>query len=122
MKLSLMKLYCIALPNSDVEQAEQLSQALLTKHRPTIWSNWFPINGSNYWVGSLENETEIGVLLYTQSGYRDNIDKVICEEIGKKPYSVAEMSPESANRSFLIWLDNAVPNNTSKELVTRSVT
>lgn len=118
MKLGLMKIYYIALPKADVEQAEQLSQALLIKHSPTIWSNWFPINGTNPWVGSLENETEIGVLLYTQSGDRENIDKVICEELGKKPYSVAEISPESANKSFLIGLDNAIPRNTlSKSLL-----
>jgi uncharacterized protein involved in tolerance to divalent cations len=117
-----MKLYYIRLPNSNVEKAEQLSQALLVKHRQTIWSNWFPIDGTNSWADSLEKGTEIGVLLYTEAGYREHIDKVICDEIGRKQYFVTEKSPDSANKSFLVWLDKAVPKNTpGKALVTDSV-
>jgi len=108
-----MKFYYITLPNSDVEKAEQLSQALLVKHKQSIWTNWFSINRHAHWEDRLEKETEIRLFLYTQAGKRKQIDEVICEEIGKQSYSVTEMPSELANKSFHEWLDNTMSKNTA---------
>lgn len=109
MKRCLMKLYYITLQGLDVQKAERLSQVLLVKHRQAIWTDLFSINHGSAQGDITEQNLEVGLILYTQAGYRQEIERVICEAIGNQEYLIAEISPESANTSFRKWLDSAVP-------------
>ncbi|MDM9384014.1 divalent-cation tolerance protein CutA [Chlorogloeopsis sp. ULAP01] len=100
-----MKLYYITLNNSD--EVRQIGRALL-EQKLAVCVNWFPITCAYIWQGEIKEEPEVVLIVKTQSGYRDEIEKVINQYISYTNF-VAEISPTEINHNFLEWLNAEVP-------------
>jgi periplasmic divalent cation tolerance protein len=100
-----MRIYYITLNTAD--EARQISHALL-EQQLAVCTNWFPITCAYRWEGKIVEEPETVLLVKTQAGYRNAIEQVVREHISYTNL-IAEMAPESANESFLKWLNTEVP-------------
>lgn len=100
-----MKLYYITLNNSD--EARQIGRALL-EQKLAVCVNWFPITCGYVWKGEIVEEPEVVLIVKTQLGYRDEIEKVIYQHINYTNF-IAEISPTEINQNFLEWLNAEVP-------------
>ena len=105
-----MKLYYVTL--NTAEEARQISEALLSQQL-AVCTNWFPITCAYRWSGKITVEPETVLIIKTQSGYREVIEKVIHQHITYTNL-IAEIEPESINKSFLSWLNTEVPINSNQ--------
>lgn len=101
-----MKMYYITL-NTE-EEARTVSYELLEK-RLAVCTNWFPITCAYRWQGEIKDEQEIVLIVKTNSGLREAIEKVISHHITYMN-AIAELDVHSMNKNFLNWLDAEVPN------------
>ncbi|GAB1539926.1 divalent-cation tolerance protein CutA [Scytonema sp. NUACC21] len=100
-----MKLYYITLNNSD--EARKIGRALL-EQRLAVCVNWFPITCAYVWKGEITEEPEVVLIVKTQQGYRDEIERAIRDHINYTNF-IAEISPTEINQTFLEWLNAEVP-------------
>lgn len=100
-----MKIYYVTLNNH--EEAHRLSHALL-KQQVAVCTNWFPITCAYRWEGKIIEEPEFVLIIKTQAGYREDIEKIIIEQNIAYTKCVAEISVESINEPFLKWLNTEV--------------
>jgi periplasmic divalent cation tolerance protein len=99
-----MRIYYVTL--NTAEEARQISRVLL-EQQLAVCTNWFPITCAYRWEGKIVEEAETVLLIKTQTGYRDVIEKVIRQHI-QYTNLIAEIAPESVNESFLKWLNTEV--------------
>ncbi|MDZ8189287.1 MAG: divalent-cation tolerance protein CutA [Nostoc sp. ChiSLP02] len=100
-----MKLYYITLNNSD--EARQIGRALLEK-KLAVCVNWFPITCAYIWQGEITEEPEVVLIVKTQAGYGDEIEKLISQHINYTNF-IAEISPTNINEKFSAWLNAEIP-------------
>ncbi|MDJ0615978.1 MAG: divalent-cation tolerance protein CutA [Calothrix sp. MO_192.B10] len=100
-----MKIYYVTLNNS--EEARQISRVLL-EEKLAVCVNWFPITCAYSWEGEIKEEPELVLIIKTQPGYRQEIEKVIQQYITYTNF-IAEISPTNVNQGFLNWLNAEVP-------------
>lgn len=100
-----MKLYYITLNHAD--EARQIGRVVL-EAKLAVCVNWFPITCLYRWEEEIIEEPEVVLVVKTQTGYREAIEKVIQQHITYTNF-IAELSPTSLNQSFLTWLDKEVP-------------
>ncbi len=100
-----MKIYYATLNNS--EEARKISHALLEK-KLAVCTNWFPITCAYSWEGEIKEEPELVLIIKTQGGYGEEIEKVIQQHITYTNF-IAEISPTGINEGFLSWLNAEVP-------------
>ncbi|WP_088240532.1 divalent-cation tolerance protein CutA [Calothrix rhizosoleniae] len=100
-----MKIYYVTLNNS--EEARKISGALLEK-KLAVCTNWFPITCAYRWEGEIQEEPELVLIIKTQSGYREEIERVIQQYITYTNF-IAEISPTNVNQGFMDWLSIEVP-------------
>ena len=101
-----MKLYYITL--NTAEEARRISKALL-EQQLAVCTNWFPITCAYRWEGKIIEEPETVLIVKTQAGYRQEIERVIRQHITYTNI-IAELSAESINEGFLNWLNAEVPS------------
>jgi periplasmic divalent cation tolerance protein len=104
-----MKLYYVTL-NSD-EEAKAISVSLL-EQRLAVCTNWFPISCAYRWEGKVKQGTEVVLIIKTQNGKRQSIEKAISKQIDY-PNFIAEININSVNDKFLSWLNTEVPKENS---------
>jgi periplasmic divalent cation tolerance protein len=102
-----MRIYYITLNTAD--EARQISRALL-EQQLAVCTNWFPITCAYRWEGRIVEEPETVLVVKTQAGYRDAVERVIHQSISYTNL-IAELAPESVNDSFLKWLNSEVATN-----------
>lgn len=99
-----MKLFYVTL--NTAEEAKTISLALLEK-RLAACTNAFPINSTYRWEGEIRQETEIVLIIKTQDGLREKIEKLIQEHISYTNF-IAEITVNSVNSGYLQWLKGEV--------------
>ena len=102
-----MKMYYITL--NSLDEAKAVSYALL-ESRLAVCTNWFPMTCTYRWEGKIKHEPEVTLIIKTQAGLREDIEKVISQHISYTNY-MAEIDVCSVNNSFLKWLDAEVPHS-----------
>lgn len=100
-----MKMYYITLNNE--EDAKTISYALLEKQL-AVCTNWLPITCAYRWQGEIKLGPEFVLIVKTQEGMREEIEKTIAEYIHYTNY-MAEIDVYSINNPFLQWLNAEVP-------------
>jgi periplasmic divalent cation tolerance protein len=100
-----MKMYYITLKNQD--EAKKISFDLLER-RLAVCTNWFPMTCAYRWQGEIKEESEIVLIIQTESDMREEIEKVISQHITYTNI-IAELNVHSMNASFLKWFDAEVP-------------
>ncbi len=105
----LMKLYYITLNTPD--EARQIGRDLLEK-RLAVCVNWFPITCLYRWDDAITEEPEIVLIVKTQAGYRDDIERTVRAHITYTNF-IAELSPTTINAGFADWLNAVVPDRPS---------
>lgn len=100
-----MKIYYITLNTFD--EAKKISYSLLTQQL-AVCTNWFPIQCAYRWEGEVKEEAEVVLIVKTQNGKRDDIEKVIAQHITYNNF-IGELDVHSTNKGFLEWLNKEVP-------------
>jgi periplasmic divalent cation tolerance protein len=100
-----MKIYYITLNTPD--EAKRISYSLLER-KHAVCTNWFPMTCAYRWEGGIKEEPEIVLIVKTQNGKRDDIEKVIAEHITYNNF-IGELDVHSINHGFLNWLNKDVP-------------
>jgi periplasmic divalent cation tolerance protein len=106
-----MRIYYVTL--NMAAEAQQISRVLL-EQQLAVCTNWFPITCAYHWEGKIVEEPEIVLIIKTQTGYRQAVEKVIRQQISYTNL-IAEIAPESVNQSFLKWLNAEVAPNPPQE-------
>ncbi len=101
-----MKMYYITL--NQVDEARAISYELLEK-RLAVCTNWFPITCAYRWQGEIKEEGEVVLMVKTQEGLREAIEKVVACHITYTNV-IAEIDVHSINHDFLKWLKTEVPS------------
>lgn len=99
-------MYYITLNTTD--EAKSLSHALL-EQKVAVCTNWFPITCAYRWEGKIVQEAELVLIVKTQEGYREDIERVIEEQNIAYTKCVAEIAVQSINKPFRDWLNKEVP-------------
>ncbi|MBY0501664.1 MAG: divalent-cation tolerance protein CutA [Alphaproteobacteria bacterium] len=100
-----MKMYYITL--NTPEEAQKISHALLNEQL-AVCTNWFPIACAYRWEGEILEESEVVLVVKTQEGFREAIEKVISEYITYLN-CIAELDVHSINKRYLDWLNAEIP-------------
>lgn len=100
-----MKLYYVTL--NTPEEARTIGFSLL-KQQLAVCVNWFPITCAYRWEGEITEEPEVVLMVKTQAGLQEDIEKVIRAHISYTNF-IAEISPSAVNQGFLGWLNQEVP-------------
>ena len=100
-----MKIYYVTL--NTAEEARKISLELL-EQRLAACTNWFPISCAYRWEGKIVEEPETVLIIKTQAGYREEIEKVIHQYVSWTNL-IAEIPIESVNQGFFNWLVEEVP-------------
>lgn len=100
-----MRMYYITLNTH--EEAHRLSHALL-EQKAAVCTNWFPITCAYRWEGKIVEEGEFVLIVKTQAGYREDIERIIEEQKIAYTKCVAEIVVESLNEPYLQWLNSEV--------------
>lgn len=100
-------MYYVTLNTQD--EAKAISYSLL-ENRLAVCTNWFPMTCAYRWQGEIKQEAEVILVIKTQAGLRESIEKTISQHITYTNY-IAEIDIESINHSFLNWLDAEVPHS-----------
>ena len=100
-----MKIYYITLNNS--VEAHQIGTALL-EQQLAVCVNWFSITCAYRWEGKVIEEPEVVLIVKTQVGYQDAIEKVVQQHINYTNF-IAELTPNTVNQGFVNWLNAEVP-------------
>ena len=103
--MDLMKLFYVTL--NSTEEAKTISLDLL-EERLAICINWFPIECAYRWEGEIKQESEFVMIIKTQEGKREDIEKVISKHIDYMNF-IAELDVHSINEKYLSWLNAEVP-------------
>lgn len=99
-----MKLFYITLNSND--EAKAISQALL-EQQVAVCTNWFPISCAYRWEGKINVGDEIAMIVKTQEGKREAIERILAEHISYTNF-VGELDVHSINEKFANWLDTEV--------------
>ncbi len=100
-----MKIYYITLNTSD--EAKKISHALLSL-KLAVCTNWFPITCAYRWEEEIKEESEVVLIVKTQDGLKEDIEKLIGEHITYNNF-MGELDVRSVNKGFLTWLNHEVP-------------
>src|SRR5258708_4394855 len=101
-----MKIFYITLNTPD--EAKAISFDLLER-RYAVCTNWFPIACAYRWEGEIKQTQEVVLIIKTQTGFREAIEKVVAEHIQYTNF-MAEIDIHSINSNFLTWLNAEVPH------------
>lgn len=99
-----MRIIYVTLNSGD--EARAIARTLL-EQRLAVCCNWFPITCAYRWEGKIVDEPETVLLVKTQPGYRDAIERVVRDAVSYTN-CIAELEPTSINAGFRAWLDAEV--------------